>query len=150
MTPGDIALYMTTHFSGVIPLDAWGETSFFYNPNRALKRGTYFATLKFKDGDNDKASQLERDGVCRLNIGLPYETFEGLFGKRPDRPSKGGIIEGGWSFTSLNELMPHPVYGWMGWVSVLNPSNRVFDDCRPLLDAAFGKAKTAFEKRVKI
>ncbi len=148
MTPDHIASYITTHFSGVFPLDAWGETSFFFNPTRALKRGTYFATLKFKDGDNDKASQLERDGIFRLNMGLPYKTYEALFGERPSRPSKGGVVEGDWDFTALDQLTPHPVYGWMGWVSVLNPSTHVFDECRPLLKAAFGKAKTAFEKRI--
>lgn len=82
-------------------------------------------------------------------MGLPYPVFEKKFGKRPVRPGKGGIIDGEWDFTRLDKLTPHPVYGWMGWVSVLNPSSRTFDECQSLLSEAFGKAQRGFEKRLK-
>ena len=35
-----------TGLPGVVPVDACGETSYFYNPGRKRKCGTYFATIK--------------------------------------------------------------------------------------------------------
>ncbi|MFV0421471.1 DUF6194 family protein [Oleidesulfovibrio sp.] len=52
---------MLESFADVNPLDSWGGKSFFLNPGHQLKRGTYFATLKEKDGDNDR-HRLVRTG----------------------------------------------------------------------------------------
>lgn len=121
----------------------------FYNPGGKLPRGVYFATLKEKDGENDQASNLDRGGVFRLNIGTSKPLFQERFGTPPARPKKGGTVEGPWDFTALNTLMPHPVYGWMSWVAVLNPTPETFDDIQPLIEAAYIKAKNTFSKRVK-
>lgn len=103
-------------FGGVVPKGIWGETSLFYNPGQALANGVYFCNVKQHDGPNDRASQLDRPGVFRLSIGLSQETYEALFGTRPPRPPKGGVVGLPYDFAALNELTPHPVYGWMGWV----------------------------------
>ncbi|ABD53794.1 DUF6194 family protein [Jannaschia sp. CCS1] len=134
---------------GVIPKDAWGETSYFYNPGRIFERGTYFATVKQKDGDNDKASHLDRDGIWRLNIGVTKGTYFERFGPPPPRPGKGGIVDGDWNYTALDTLTPHPVYGWMSWVAVLNPSKTTWQQCIALIEDAHGRAKINFEKRVE-
>jgi hypothetical protein len=139
--------HLSQHLPGVVPIEAWGETSYFYNPGAALKRGTYFATIKQKDGANDKASHLDRAGVWRLNIGVKKATFIALFGTPPARPEKGGIIEGPWDFTVLDQLMPHPVYGWMGWVAVLCPSQSIWQTCIPLIADAHARAAANFAKR---
>lgn len=136
-------------YDGVVALTAWGETTFFYNPNRLLNRGTYFATLKEKNGPNDKASALDRKGVFRLNMGVQKSDYFDLFGLTPPRPLKGQIVAGTWDFTTLNQLTPHPIYGWMGWISILNPDKEAFKQCLPLLDSAYEKAKSTFEKRTK-
>lgn len=140
MTQNDIEHYILQHFSDVHPLNSWGENSFFLNPGRRLKRGTYFATLKDKDGQNDKASHLNRPGVFRLNIGVTKETYLSLFAHLPKRPAKGCCIEGDYDFQAIDTLLPHPVYGWMGWISILNPSPQTFTDCQTLLDDAYEKA----------
>ncbi len=54
-----------------------------------------------------------------------------------------------WDHTAPNQLVAHPVYGWMGWVAVLNPSAATLARCLPLLDLAHAKAVQAFEKRLK-
>lgn len=143
----DIQADIESYF-GVVTIEAWGETAFFYNPDRVFQRGTYFATLKTKNGDHDRASDLNREGVFRLNMGLPKKLFVTQFGAPPLRPAKGGVIEGGWDFTALDVLMPHPIYGWMGWLSVLNPSTATLAYCKPLLVAAHEKSKITFEKRL--
>lgn len=130
--------------------DAWGETSYFYNPGRALPRGTYFATIKDHDGENDRTSDLNRDGVWRLNMGVSKAAYLERFGPPPPRPGKGGIIECGWDFTALDALTPHPVYGLMSWVAVLNPSPATWEDVRAsLLVDAHSRACGSFEKRVR-
>ncbi len=126
VTPAIISDYVLNAFIHVRPLNAWGETSFFYNPGDLRPRGTYFCTIKEKDGENDKASALHRKDVFRLNFGVTKQTFLRLFGVIPKRPFKGGIIEGAYDFTQLDSMCPHPVYGWMCWIAIINPSQESF------------------------
>lgn len=153
MTPGvlderAIARHIRERFDGIVPVDAWGETSFFYNPGRALPRGVYFATLKSRDGANDRASRLDRPGVFRLNVGIGRATYRSLFGALPARPAAGGVVDTGHDFSALDVLMPHPVYGWMAWVGVLNPGAETFARIEPLLVEAHALAAERFGRRV--
>ena len=137
-------------FAHIYPVAAWGETSFFYNPDRRLPRGVYFATIKEKNGENDRASNLDRSEVFRLNIGISKMTYQSLFGPQPSRPRAGGVIESGHNFAALDQLIPHPVYGWMSWVCVLNPSAASFDTLlKPLLSEAYSLAVEKFAKRTR-
>lgn len=147
MSASAVADALVSSFDGLIPVETWGELAYFYNPGRQLKRGTYFATIKQKDGEHDRASRLDRPGVYRLNFSLPKPDYLERFGPLPDRPSKGGVICGEWDFTVLDRLTPHPVYGWMGWVSVLSPTPETFEHCRPLLALAHRQAVKRFERR---
>ena len=106
----DIVARITNEFEGLVPKSSWGDTSLFYNPGMALPNGIYFCTLKEKNGANDKASELDRDGVFRLSIGMAQKSYEKYFGSKPKRPPKGGIIDTGHDFTALDKLMPHPIY----------------------------------------
>ena len=134
-----IRTYVSDKFEGVdvdvgsreggAPEIAWGDTFFIYDPDRNLERAGRmpFATIVTKDyGDFDNASNLNRDGVFRLNIGVSKQTFESLF------PS-----DAGHDFTVLDALMPHPVYGRNHWVCVLNPSDATFQKLEPLLAEAY-------------
>ena len=143
-----VARYICNPFAGITPIAAWGETSFFYNPGKALPRGVYFATLKAKDGDNDNASRLDRPDVFRLNLGITKATYQKLLGPLPKRPSAGGVVTTGHDFAALDVLLPHPVYGWMAWVSVLNPNPTTFGTIKPLLAEANELAVAKFRKRV--
>lgn len=149
VSPAKMIDTLLARFSGSVAIDAWGETSLFYNPGRILPRGVYFATLKEKDGENDRASQLDRANVFRFNVGTSRSLFFARFGPPPPRPTKGGTVEGNWDFTQLDVITPHPVYGWMSWVSVLNPSPLTLDEMDGMIDAAFMKAKAAFERKLR-
>lgn len=125
---------------GGAPEIAWGDTFFIYDPNRNLEgpRRFPFATIVTKDyGDFDNASNLNRDGVFRLNIGVSKETFEVLF------------REGHYDFATLDQLMPHPVYGKNHFVSVLNPSDATFEKVKPLLAEAYEIAVSRLRPRGK-
>jgi hypothetical protein len=128
---------------------AWGEDALFYNPANALKRGVYIMTVKRKDGNNDKASALDRAGIFRLNAGIRPKHFAALFGAIPGRPAAGGVVDMPFDFTQTDVILPHPVYAWMGWVCVLNPSDETFGRFLPLIDEAYECAKEKFAKRVK-
>ena len=119
----------------------------FYNPEKLLPNGVYFCTIKEKDGENDNASNLDRQDIFRLSIGISKAKYEGLFGTRPKRPAKGGVIDTHHDFTALNELMPHPVYGWMSWVQVLNPNESTFESILPLITDAYASAMVKFKKK---
>lgn len=99
-----------------------GVTFFFYGPDRMFP----FATIVTKDSDYDRASQLDRPTVFRLNIGVTKATFATLFGAT-------GETEKVYDPTVLDQLMPHPVYAAQSWVCVLNPSGVTFQSVLPLL-----------------
>jgi uncharacterized protein DUF6194 len=124
---------------GGAPEIASGDSFFIYDPDRDLDdvRRFPFATIVTKDyGDFDNASNLNRPGVFRLNIGVSKETFAKLFeaGREHD-------------FAALDRLMPHPVYSRNHFVSVLNPSDSTFESIKPLLREAHGIAMGRIEGR---
>ena len=149
MTKDEIVSYLTETFEHIVPKVSWGETSFFVNPGKQLPSGTYFATIKDKDGEHDRASDLDRSGAFRLNFGPGRDAFTALFGAPPARPAKGCVIDGHWDFTECNRLVPHPVYGWMSWMAVINPDDETFHQCKPLLEKAYIRALMTTEKKLK-
>ena len=147
MQPESIVENIVSSFNGVVPKSSWGETSLFYNPGKLLPNGVYFCTIKEKDGANDKSSNLDREGVFRLSIGISKETYEHLFGSRPKRPSKGGIIDTGHDFKQLDILMPHPIYGWMSWVQILSPKKNTYEKVLQLISESHSNAVIKFNKK---
>jgi hypothetical protein len=131
---------------GVAAKASWGETSLFYNPGKKLPNGVYFCTIKEHDGANDKASALDRPGVFRMAFGLTVKNYEKLFGSRPTRPAKGSPVKTGHDFTRLDVVMPHPIYAWMGWAQVLNPSAETFASVQPLLVDSYDQVVSKFAK----
>jgi hypothetical protein len=145
MTPDDVLAALEARFAGLAPKATWGETSLFYNPDGVLPNGVYFCTIKEHDGANDRASQLDRPGVFRLAVGLPPGRYEQMFGPRPARPPKGGVVLTADDFTATDVLMPHPVYAWMGWVQVLSPSAATFAEMQQLLADAYALAVEKYD-----
>ncbi len=127
----------------------WGERGVFYNPENLLPKGIYVLTVKEKDGPNDKASQVNREGVYRLNLGISKPTFMKMFDSIPARPAAGRIVNTGHDFSQLDKITPHPVYGWMSWIAVLNPSDSTFYQLQPLILEGIELAKLKYAKKVK-
>ena len=46
-----------------------------------------------------------------------------------------GVVQTGHDFSQRDRILPHPVYGWMCWIAVLNPSHETFEEVKPLLSA---------------
>src|SRR5690349_9927033 len=108
--PIAIARYITETYPDTVVAEAMGATFFSCNeqswPN--------FATIATGD-DFDDTSELKRDGVFRLNIGVTGATFERYIRSsvEPD-------------YTALDEVLPHPVYAAQHWLAILNPSEGTF------------------------
>lgn len=108
---------------GTTVVDAGGDSYYFTDPEQKHP----FATLVTSDA-HDQASDLGRPGVFRLNVGVGKGTFQSLFAAAP---------EAGHDLTALDRLMPHPVYGKMYWVCVLNPGPATLEVVRRLLAEAY-------------
>ncbi len=147
MDAEDIKMRITEGYGGVVCKQAYGETTFFYNPGNVLKNGVYFCTIKENDGPNDKSSRLCREGVYRISTGITKSKYVELFGAVPSRPEKGGVIEYDSDFSLCDVILPHPIYGWMSWVSLNSPSESVFEEFLKLIDISYEKAVNKFRKR---
>ena len=147
IAPDDILKYCLDNLEGTVEVNSWGERGIFYNPDGVLKRGVYILTIKEKDGDNDRASHLDRKDVWRINIGVRKQTFRTLFGELPKRPCKGCIVDMPYEFTAKDVIMPHPVYAWMGWICALTPSEATFELLKPYILESYEYAKEKFKKR---
>jgi hypothetical protein len=143
--------YITDTFEGVDVLSTPDNTFFFfYNPDPNVPPDHKFpwATIVTNDA-HDQFSNLNRPSVFRLNIGVGKQTFQSLFGV-PEKSSdtKNDDNPGSYDFTALDQLMPHPVYGRMYWVCVLNPGDETFKTkVRPLLDEAYQGAVSKYNRQ---
>jgi hypothetical protein len=138
---------LLNRFNHLVAKKTWGETSLFFNPKGASAHGSYFVTIKESDGENDQASNLDRDGIFRVSFGVSRNSYEALFGSKPPRPAKGEVIKTGHDFTQTDLLMPHPIYAWMHWVQVLNPSQETWNSNQSLIQESYELSKVRFEKR---
>jgi hypothetical protein len=126
----------------------YGERAVFYNPGRAAPLGVIVASVKDDDGPNDRRANLSRPDVYRLAFGLARSTFAERFGDVPVRPPKGGVVAlPDHDLTALDQLMPHPVYAWMSWVQILNPTTDRFDSLRDLLTSSLELARDRWHRR---
>lgn len=151
----EMSKYITDTFTGVDMAEAEKNSFYFYNPDPNVPPEHMFPFVTLMTNDiNDQFSNLDRPSVFRLNIGVSKQTFRSLFGE-PELPSdsRGAPIEGehtyAFDFTALDTLMPHPVYGRMYWVCILNPSAETFaTKVQPLLAEAYDTAVGKYERKV--
>jgi hypothetical protein len=105
------------------PEMSWGDR-FFYAGRDAgpeANKQMPFATIVTKDyGEFDNASNLDRPGVFRLNIGVSAATFARLFNDQGSGMGKGV------DFAALDRLFPHPVYAAQHFVCIINPTTATF------------------------
>jgi hypothetical protein len=67
---------------------------------------------------------------------------------RRDSAAESGDNAGNYNFTTLDQVMPHPVYGRMYWVCVLNPSEETFaTNVQPLLAEAYELAVSKYNRQ---
>src|SRR5262245_25776574 len=72
-----------------------------------------FVTIAQSDDDYDKVSNLNREGVFRINIGVSKATFESILGAAGSENI---------DYSVLNVFLPHPDYAKQHFLCILNPS----------------------------
>jgi hypothetical protein len=123
-------------FTDVDVTEAYDAYFLFYNPpDSEPDHRMPFATVVSSNA-NDPASDLDRPGVFRLNVGVEKETYRSLFGPLP-KLGESGLVDTGHDFTQLDVLMPHPVYAPQSWICALNPSPDTLEKLQPLLAEAY-------------
>ena len=138
-----VTQYILSSFADIDTATADGNTFFFYDPEHKFP----FVTLVTNDA-YDQASNLSRPGVFRLNVGIGKQTFRALFAAPARRADPGDDVGVDYDFAALDRLMPHPIYGQMYWVCVLNPSAETFATVvQPLLAEAYQLAVGRYGKR---
>ena len=100
------------------------DSATFFSLNE--KQWPNFATVVWTDEhDMGTPSDLARDGVYRVNVGVARPTYERLVGGMTDP-----------DYAALDRFVPHPVYAKQRWISVLNPSHETIrETLMPLITA---------------
>lgn len=125
-------------YPGTRLLEANGDTFAIHDPRGDLppERQQSWATLVTSDA-YDSASDLDRPGVFRVNLGLPRERFRELVD-----------LEAPHDLTAVDVLLPHPVYGGQNWVCVLNP-DETWPVVRELLAEAHAFAARKYDNAAR-
>jgi hypothetical protein len=127
---------------GPYPEIAWGDHFFYYAPDGAVPQNIQpYATIVTKDYPDDAASQLG-DGRWRLNIHVGSREFEKLLGVSPQDAAAD-------DYSADDVVLPHPVYGTLGWISVVNPGERTMPTVLDLLQRAHEDARARAERRAQ-
>jgi hypothetical protein len=122
---------------------AWGDAFFYYAPDGVMPRTVQpYGTIVTKNYPDDTTSDLDPAGRWRVNIHVDRTTFRELAGD-PGRGDTTDPVDP----AASDVVLPHPVYGTAGWVSVVNPGARTADTVLRLLRDAHDAARIRFERR---
>lgn len=114
------------------PEIAWGDVFFYYAPDGVVPKSQPFATIVTKDYPDDTTSQLNRSGAFRVNIAAGSAQF--------------GIWAGYERKRSEDVVIPHPVYGNLNWLAVVNPGPKTSAAVVDLLRTAHDLARQRFDR----
>ncbi|MFB7941445.1 DUF6194 family protein [Streptomyces sp. NPDC056049] len=138
----DGALVLLPGPGGDFPEQVWGDAFFYYAPDGRIPGNTQpYGTIVTRNQPGDTASDLDPPGRWRVNVRVDRATFRRLTGEEPrslGRPR---------DHAAADTVMPHPVYGPLGWVSVVDPGERTTDTVLGLLRDAHGAARARDARR---
>ncbi len=121
---------------------AWGDHFFYYAPDgRVPQREQPYATIVTKDYPDDTRSGLDPQGRWRLNVHVGAAAFTELLGREP------GLPEESYDCTVPDAFFPHPVYGALGWIAVVDPGERTASEAIGLVRRAHEAARRRADRR---
>jgi hypothetical protein len=124
------------------PEVSWGDAFLYYAPDGVVPRTQPFATVVTKDHPGDESSRLDRPGAFRVNVAAGTEEFRRWTGRAPREPAAGDVDP-----STPDVVVPHPVYGGLGWLAVVDPGPRTADALRGLLRTAHASARARRDRR---
>lgn len=139
----DGALELAPETGSEHPEIAWDDHFFYYSPDGAVPQNTQpYATIVTKDYPDDALSRLDDDNRWRLNIHVGKAAFTQLIGESPtDFAAR--------DFSETDVIMPHPVYGPLGWVAIVNPGDNTTEVALGLLKDAHENERRRIERRTR-
>lgn len=138
----DGALVVVPEPGGDFPELAWGDAFFYYTPDGHMPQNAQpYGTIVIKNYPDDALSDLDPPGRWRVNIHVDRPTFRELTGEEPRSLSRPR------DYAAADSVMPHPVYGALGWISVVNPGEGTTDTVVQLLRGAHEASRARFERR---
>ena len=143
MKQEEIERHIIESFKGTHVVKANGDSFFFYGDEKKFP----FATIVTTDNDFDNVSKLDREDFYRVNVGIDKVTFNTLFGAIKSQPGISGYVNSGIDFTVSDEIMPHPIYGSMYWICVVNPDQKTFTTLHAYLATSYDKAVKSHDKK---
>ena len=108
---------------------AWGDLFFYYSPDGQVPNTQPFATIVTKDYPGEPSSDLCGEAF-RVNIDA---------GRRNQSPCEDPTVR--------DEVMPHPVYGHLGWVCVVAPGPSAQPELLEVLAAAHTASRARWDRR---
>lgn len=127
-------------FGGGLPnvqrTENFGYAFFFVGDDHRLP----FVTFAASDNPYDQVSNLSREGVFRINIGVSKETFNHLI--------TSPALEGR-DYSLLNTFLPHPDYAAQNFVCILNPAGSNIEKTKTLIREAHAIADVRFQRKAK-
>ena len=125
------------------PEISWGDAFFYYAPDGHVPRAQPFATIVTKDYPDDPITGPGRPDAFRVNIAVGAVEFARLTGHAPgvDAADHDDPV------APADVLAPHPVYGHLGWLAVVNPAERTSGTVLHLLTLAHHAARSRHHRR---
>lgn len=111
----------------------FGYSFFFVGSNHRLP----FVTIADSDNEYDNVSNLDREGVFRLNLGVSKETFGRLCANTVDDID----------YSVLNVFLPHPEYASQHFVCILNPTEENVEKTKQLIIESHAIAKRRLRQK---
>jgi hypothetical protein len=123
----ELTRHITDTYTGVRVAENAGDLFFLYDPDNDLPPQRQMPFVTIVTGDHyDAASQLDRDGAYRVNIGLTKAGYAELIGQ--------STVD---DYTPRDQLLPHPEYAGQHWVCVVAPGIHTADTVRKLTADAY-------------
>lgn len=111
------------------PEVAWGDRFFYYAPDGVVPSSQPFATVVTKDYPSEPSAGLG-EGVFRVNVDA-------------GRRDQGEVDDP----SVRDHVLPHPVYGHLGWVAVVQPGEGASAELSDLLREAHAVARRRWDRR---
>ncbi|MFE9764334.1 DUF6194 family protein [Streptomyces sp. NPDC005808] len=136
------ALVVVPEPGSSFPEFAWGDAFFYYAPDGQMPQNIQpYGTIVTKNQPGDAVSDLDPPDRWRVNIHVDRATFRELTEEDPRALTRAR------DYTAADTVMPHPVYGALSWISVVNPGDRTTDTAMQLLRGAHDAARGRFARR---
>jgi hypothetical protein len=116
------------------PEIAWGDHFFYHSPDGTVPTDEQpYATIVTKNYPGDELSRLDDPGRWRVNIHVLRAEFGELTGQDTRHITTT-------DYATADVVVPHPVYGPQGLISVVVPGERTLPLVRRLLHEAHDRA----------